>query len=608
MIKRKLISLLLTASLSSVANADEWPVGITDNSSTAQNRPTAIHVIGNDTGSNLEVSDVNSTSVRWGRVTINTGKKSVTYTPYKDFTGSDSFWYVLKDDQGRTNAAQVFVTVGSDVPSANWPVANTDKVDADYGSVIKIPVLANDVGTGLKLVEVNAWSINQGKASISADNEISYEQFGEVRGDQQDEFWYVFEDQWGRRNAAKVVVSLKESSASAWPTATPDFATAADGLRTSIQVLSNDIGSGLKIEGANEWTKNGGKTRIFGANIRYTPPTNFTGIDSFWYQFADDQGRTNSAKVDVQVTANTQKSVVEFCGNTYETDGTAANTRLSSLSPAQAVSYPSTALTQSGAAGDPWIVGDRYYYVEGNVGSEQTLWMELNGVRTWVSAVQSDIPTQAIGVYKGIIYYTQGGRYLYAHTGSRLIEHGDLLQDIVSDFGSTLVVSDRSLYQSTVERVEGQGDALHFSVESSLLGAEFGFSTYTTWWRVSGDLDWSPVKFEQTSAQSSRTSSSTTLDNFYYFNGMDHFSSNYRLSASSNARRSFDVKLVDSGLEIDSAIGDVEKIIEDRGRLFVLTKYVPDGGRVEFPAVPSKLYVVDNGTTNSFVDIATCAQ
>ena len=603
---RSIYSFLMVA-LVSVANADDYPVGISDKSSTSQNQPTAIAVLSNDTGHNLAISSVNESSVRWGRISINQDKTTLTYTPYQDFVGNDSFWYVLKDDQGRTNAAQVFVTVGSDGPTAAWPLANTDTIDADYGAVVKIPVLSNDEGVGLKLVDVNAWSVNQGKAWITSNSEIAYEQYGSPRGDQQDEFWYVFEDQWGRRNAAKVVVSLTENSSSAWPTATPDFATASNGLRIGIQVLNNDIGSDLTIEEANEWTKNGGKTRIFGANVRYTPPTNFTGTDSFWYQFADDQGRTNSAKVDVEVTANTQKSVVEFCGNTYETDGTLGNTQLSNLSPAQSVSYPSTALTQSGVIGDPWIVDGRRYYVEGSVGSEQTVWMEIDGVRTWVSAVQSDLPTHALGVYKGVFYYTQNGRYLYAHTGSRLIEHGDLLKDIVQG-DSVRVISDTSQYETTIERVEGQGDAIYFSVYSKYIGLDLP-NSFTTWWRISGDLDWSPVQVQLTSSFSGPSSSTASeVSNFYYFNGMDYFSYYSRGSFPNSATREYSAKLVDTGLEVDSAIGDVEKIIEDRGRLFVLTKWVPDGGRSEFPAIPSKLYVVDNATTNSFVELVACDQ
>ena len=75
-----------------------------------------------------------------------------------------------------------------DKVSSNWPEAVTDSVDASYDELVKIPVLENDTGVDLKLIAVNEWSTNQGKAWISADNEISYQQYGEARGDQLDEF------------------------------------------------------------------------------------------------------------------------------------------------------------------------------------------------------------------------------------------------------------------------------------------------------------------------------------------------------------------------------------------------------------------------------------
>jgi len=610
MINKKLTLSIFITLFANPSIASEWPVGVTDKSSTVQNQSVSIPVISNDIGNHLEILSVNESSKKWGRITINADRKTLSYSPYKDFTGSDSFWYVLKDGEGRTNAAKVFVNVILSTPSSNWPVANTDTINADYGSVVKIAVLENDTGIGLKLAEVNEWSVNKGKAWISADNEISYQQYGEARGDQQDEFWYVFEDQWGRKNSAKVVVSLKESNNSSWPVGTPDTVTASNGLRVNIPVLSNDIGSGLKIEGANEWSKEGGKTRIFGENIRYTPPADFSGTDSFWYQFVDEQGRTNSAKVSVEVSANTQKSVVEFCGNTYETDGTAANTQLSSLSPSEPVIFPSTEIKPTGVAGELGVISGRRYYLEGDVGSEQVLWMEVDGVLTKVSAVESDQPTAALGAYKGVFYFTQAGRYLFAHDGQQLVEQGDLLKDIVLYNAPSGIrqISDTSLYENTIERVDGQGDALHFSVKSKFIGSGLPHS-YTTWWRISGDLDWSPVKLLRTGSNvASGVSISTTINNFYYFNGMDYFAYYYNGSFPNNGIREYQVKLADSGLEIDSAIGDVEKIIEDRGRLFVLTKYVTDGGRSEFPPIPSKLYVVGNGTTSKFVELATCPQ
>lgn len=72
-----------------------------------------------------------------------------------------------------------------------------------------------------------------------------------------------------------------------------------------VDVLDNDIGDNLKITTVNAWSRNGGRAKTDGIYLRYTPPhhsLNYTGgIDSFWYDIVDDQGRTNAAKVTVNI-------------------------------------------------------------------------------------------------------------------------------------------------------------------------------------------------------------------------------------------------------------------------------------------------------------------
>jgi hypothetical protein len=597
----------LAAIWTNSATASPWPTGEYDTASTTVNQPTSISVLGNDTGDNLYISSVNTTSARWGAITISEDKQSLTYTPYKDFSGDDEFWYVLQDDQGRTNAAKVTVNVTTSGATADWPSAVTDTVETSYDTVTKIAVLDNDTGIGLKLSSVNEWSTNQGKAWISADNEISYQQYGEPRGEQQDEFWYVFEDQWGRKNSAKVVVTIKETpSSDAWPVANPETATATDGLRINIPALLNDTGNGLKITGSNEWTQNGGKTRVFDNFIRYTPPANYTGEDAFWYQIVDDQGRTNSTKIDLQVTENTEKSVVEFCGNTYETDGTLANTQITSLSPAAPVTYPSTEIPETGSDSELGTINGRRYYTETS-GTEHTLMMEVNGAVSTVTSMNSVAPTYAFATYKGVIYFVHGGRYLLAHDGVKLTELGDLLLELgVGNYITYPSVPDNSEYINTVSRQEGAGDALHFSVTNSFRPTNGGIpSSRTTYWRISDDLDWKPVKVASVApAIASGFSRTERATNFYYFNGLDyHF---YYLSQGSNFfSYTLQIKQSDNAEVLQETSGSLEKFIEDRGRLFAITEYYTNA----YLSTPyqSKLFVVNNGN-DELVELATCDQ
>jgi len=510
---RKLFPLLLATASATIANASPWPTGTDDNVSLVTNWTISIPVLDNDTGNNLEISGFNETSVAWGSITLSADKKTLTYKPRNNFIGDDEFWYELKDDEGRTNAAKVIVQVVS----------------------------------------------------------------------------------------------------SNWPEAAPDFAEARNGLRTTIRVLDNDTGNVLRLSSSNEWTKNGGQTEILGTYIRYTPPIGFSGTDSFWYELTDDQGRTNSAKVEVQVTKNNEKSVVEFCGNTYETDGTKANTQLSSLSPASPVTYPSTAIPPTEVEGELATINGRRYYLETS-GSEQVLYMEADGVTSQVSTVSSDQETYAVGQYKGVLYFVQAGRYLLAHDGNKLTELGDLLLDLG---GGNFYISpydpdadeDPELYVNTMRREEGSGDAFYFSISNKITPSDGRTpQERVTYLRISDDLDWRPIKIQEVIPfESSNFIRTENVRSLHYFNGLDYYVQTLKLAqlldGSFTDGATYSIKQSDNGYLVKIINADVDTIQQDRNRLFITTKV----DTAAYASAPNKatLYVVDN-FNDEIIELVTC--
>ena len=86
-----------------------YPVAINDSVSTATNTAITIDVLANDTGSGLVINDVNAFSVNGATITIIDNK--LRYVPKQNYSGNDSFWYAIKDNQDRTNAIQVNVVI-----------------------------------------------------------------------------------------------------------------------------------------------------------------------------------------------------------------------------------------------------------------------------------------------------------------------------------------------------------------------------------------------------------------------------------------------------------------------------------------------------------------
>ena len=106
----------------------------------------------------------------------------------------------------------------------------------------------------------------------------------------------------GERFASSVAST---ENIAAYPVPTADTATTEKNKPVTIDVLVNDTGDGIMISQVNAYSAKGGTVKVVSGKAMYTPAQDYIGEDSFWYVFSDYIGRTNSAKVTVQVTAPT---------------------------------------------------------------------------------------------------------------------------------------------------------------------------------------------------------------------------------------------------------------------------------------------------------------
>ena len=191
----------------------DWPVAVTDDASLETSNPLTLTVLDNDLGANLSIKSVNAWSLNGGTISISTDKQSLSYQtliPQAEWPASDEFWYVLEDAWGRTNSAKVKVLLGYEAKPEAWPDATADTATIIKNQATKINVLANDTGVGLSLKSVNTSSVKWGTISINGDKALYTPRY-DFTGD--DEFWYVFEDAWGRTNSAKVSLTVEAPTA-----------------------------------------------------------------------------------------------------------------------------------------------------------------------------------------------------------------------------------------------------------------------------------------------------------------------------------------------------------------------------------------------------------
>ena len=110
-----------------VATVGDTPLAVADTETTAEDVSVTIDVLLNDTGlGDTPITVSLSTAPAEGTALIN-ADHTITYTPNSDFSGEDSFTYVVQDDDTGSSEAQVTVTIGSvnDAPVAEDSFAIT---------------------------------------------------------------------------------------------------------------------------------------------------------------------------------------------------------------------------------------------------------------------------------------------------------------------------------------------------------------------------------------------------------------------------------------------------------------------------------------------------
>lgn len=282
----------------------ELDVLANDRSFPSLNRTRTITAIG--TGANAPSAG--------GNVVIQGGK--LIYTPAAGFFGNESFTYTMSDSV-ETDIAEVTVSVvRGDL------FANPDEFTVFYENLgtanraFTLPVTLNDsilpsMDQTFQIVDLgigaNAPSAG-GSVQIAADKQsIVYIPAATPSPEYIEQFTYEIADSAGRRSAARVRVRVVNRGNQLSAITQDDaFAVARNSLHNMLPVLANDHvlpgdALGWTITGVSQTTSAGGSAAIQGSAVRYSPRTNFVGVDTFTYTVSDGLGATGIATARVRV-------------------------------------------------------------------------------------------------------------------------------------------------------------------------------------------------------------------------------------------------------------------------------------------------------------------
>jgi len=295
-------ALTATATVSvTVTPVNDLPVAVDDMTATAEDVPVDIAVLGNDTDVDADTLSVQSFSQPTHGLVTASGSR-LHYVPALDWSGDDSFTYVVSDGHGGTDSATVTIAV---TPVNDPPIAVDDSATTNEDVAVTILVLLNDADVEGSTLFIQSFTQGaHGSVALVASN-TAFEYAPVPNSNGSDSFTYTIVDGFGGQDTAMVTVVVTPVNDA--PVAGADSynvlenstltTTSVDGVLVNDSDVDGDALTASRLSSVSHGTL------TFNANgaFTYTPTTNYNGSDSFTYQARDSSGLL-SAVITVRIT------------------------------------------------------------------------------------------------------------------------------------------------------------------------------------------------------------------------------------------------------------------------------------------------------------------
>ena len=325
-----------------VSDINDAPTGTTLVVAADEETLTPIDISSNvsDVDGTVDLTTTTVTAGTSNGTLINNGDGTFSYTGNTDFVGTDSFTYIVEDNDGQVSA-NITVTINvSDINDA--PTGTTLVAAADEETLTPIDISGNvsdvDGMVDLTTTTVTAGTSN-GTLINNGDGTFSYTGNTDFVGT--DSFTYTVEDNDGQVSA-NITVTINVSDINDAPTGTTLVVAADEETLTPIDISSNvsDVDGTVDLTTAmvTGGTSNGTLINNGDGTFSYTGDTDFVGTDSFTYTVEDNDGQTSS---DITVTINVSDvndaptgttlvvaadeetlTAIDISGNVSDVDGT----------------------------------------------------------------------------------------------------------------------------------------------------------------------------------------------------------------------------------------------------------------------------------------------
>jgi gliding motility-associated-like protein len=276
------------------------PVAVNDTATTTMNIPVLVDVIKNDTGLDDGVSYIKIMSKPRHGFAYVFDSRNVRYIPSSWFVGKDSLSYMVVDEDGDYGIAKIYIEVGE--RPDHKPNAMPDGRGTVKNTAVNVDILFNDTGLedgGIKLLLTQMPT--HGSVVLDPDNTVTYTPATDYLGE--DYFRYQVCD--FDNDCSTTTVTIRVKNTNLIPLALNDTVTTYKNRWVEFDPTFNDLNKsdGGIIAVVYRKPVNGNTQPVPASNtkIRYTPNTDFFGIDSLWYYIQDVEGDYTLAKVVINV-------------------------------------------------------------------------------------------------------------------------------------------------------------------------------------------------------------------------------------------------------------------------------------------------------------------
>ncbi|MGH1429386.1 MAG: Ig-like domain-containing protein [Arenicella sp.] len=216
----------------------------------------------------------------------------LTYTPNADFTGNDSFTFIVNDGAVESTVATVSITVN---PTNDAPTADDQSITTDEDVAVNIILTGNDP-EGDSLTYVVQTQPANGTLSGTAPD-LTYTPNADFTGN--DSFTFVVND--GTVDSAIATLSIVVNSVNDAPTADDQSITTDEDVAVNIALTGTDP-EGDALNYVVQTQPENGSLSGTAPDLTYTPNADFTGSDTF--TFVVNDGTVESAVATVSITVN----------------------------------------------------------------------------------------------------------------------------------------------------------------------------------------------------------------------------------------------------------------------------------------------------------------